>query len=86
MIINIQAPDDLQRSLVEIVALLNTSQPNYVSTLDFLKNGILSPAAGIARLKRKGVIIETVYQTMIDSSGRVRKKIACYRLVGVAVL
>ena len=54
MIINIQAPA-LNGLLIEIVEILNANQSNYVSTIDFLKQGVLSPAAGIARLKDKGV-------------------------------
>lgn len=85
MIINIQAPA-LNGLLTEIVEILNANQSNYVSTIDFLKQGILSPAAGIARLKEKGVVIETIYQTITDGLGKRRKRIACYKIVGVTTI
>ncbi|MDI1272343.1 helix-turn-helix domain-containing protein [Polaromonas sp.] len=85
MAINIKAPD-LPRTLKEMVEILNANQSGYVSTLDFLKKGILSPAAGIARLKKKGVMFETIFQTITDGSGRIHTGIACYKIVGVAIL
>ena len=74
---------DLQPSLVEIVDVLNANHPNYVSTLDFLKCGVLSPAAGIARLKKKGVLIDKITKTIVDESGKSHKRIAFYTIVGV---
>ena len=85
MIANIQQLKN-QRALAELLIALMANQSKYMSTLDLLKNGILSPAAGIARLKEKGVIIETIYQTITDVSGRSRKKVACYKVVGGAVI
>ena len=85
MIINIQAPA-LNRLLTEIVEILNANQANYVSTIDFLEQGIFSPASGIARLKEKGLIIETIYQTITDGSGTIRKRIACYKIIGVTAI
>ena len=85
MAINIQA-QNLPRALKEMVEILNANQSDYVSTLDLLRKGILSPAAGIARLKKKGVIFETIYQTITDGSGRAHTGVACYKIVGVAVL
>ncbi|MDI1270599.1 MAG: helix-turn-helix domain-containing protein [Polaromonas sp.] len=85
MMISIQAPK-LQGALKQMIEILNANQSDCVSTLDFLDKGILSPAAGIAILKKKGVIFETTYRTLTDRSGRVRKNIACYKIVGVAVL
>jgi len=72
---------DLQPSLLEMVEILIENQFDYVSTLDFLRNGVLSPAAGIVRLKSKGAVIETVTRSVTDTSGRVRKGIAHYKLV-----
>jgi hypothetical protein len=57
-----------------------------MSMLDLLGAGILSPAAGIARLKNHGVIFETIYQSVVDRSGKVRKRVACYKIVGGVVL
>ena len=83
--INIQ---ELKRQpvLTELLNALMANQKKYMSTLDLLGDGILSPAAGIARLKEKGVVIETIYQTVIDRSGRSRKRVACYKVVGGAVI
>ena len=75
-----------QPVLAELLIALMANQNKYMSTLDLLGDGILSPAAGIARLKEKGVVIETSYQTVIDRSGRSRKRVACYKVVGGAVI
>ena len=72
-----------QPALAELLLILMANQNTYTSTIDLLENGILSPAAGIARLKEKGVVVETIYQTIVDRSGRARKKIACYKIVGM---
>lgn len=71
-----------QPALVEMLDIFNASQSEYVSTLDFLSKGVLSPAAGIVRLKEKGAIIETITKTVTDPNGRSRKGIAHYKLVG----
>lgn len=75
-----------QHALVELLNALMTNQKAHMSTLDLLSAGILSPAAGIARLKEHGVIFETIYQSVVDKSGRVRKRVACYKIVGGVVL
>lgn len=75
-----------QPVLAELLLVLTANQNAYISTLDLLYNGILSPAAGIARLKEQGVIIETLYQSIVDRSGRTRKRIACYKIVGGVAL
>ena len=72
----------LQPSLIEMVEIFNASKSEYVSTLDFLSKGVLSPAAGIVRLKEHGAIIDTITRTVIDRKGRARKRIAHYKLVG----
>ena len=72
----------LQPSLIEMLDVFNAKKPDYVSTLDFLSAGVLSPAAGVSRLKTNGAVIETETKTVIDRSGKSRKGIACYRLVG----
>ena len=75
-----------QHALVELLNVLMANQNVHMSTLDLLSAGILSPAAGIARLKEHGVIFETIYQSVVDRSGRTRKRIACYKIVGGVVL
>ena len=71
-----------QPALLELLEVLMDNQHKYMSTLDLLTNGILSPAAGIARLKQAGAIIKTITRTVTDSSGRTRKRIAHYKIVG----
>ena len=71
-----------QPALVELLQVFTDNSKTYMSTVDLLEGGIMSPAAGVARLKEKGVIFETSYQSIVDSSGRVRKRIACYKIVG----
>ena len=75
-----------QPTLKELLLVLMANQNKYMSTIDLLHNGILCPAAGIARLKEQGVIIDTIYQKIIDGSGRTRKRIACYKIVGGVAL
>ncbi len=75
-----------QPALAELLIVLMDNQDKYMSTLDLLGNGILCPAAGIARLKEKEVIIETIYQSIMDVSGRSHPRVACYKIAGGAVL
>lgn len=75
-----------QHALAELLLILMDNKNVYMSTVDLLGNGILSPAAGIARLKEQGVIVETIYQSIVDRSGRTRKRIACYKIVGGVAL
>ena len=75
-----------QPALAELQLVLMANPNKYMSTLDLLQNGILSPAAGIARLKEQGEIIETIYQSIVDRSGRTRKRVACYKIVGGVAL
>jgi hypothetical protein len=75
-----------QPALAELLLVLMANQNVYMSTVALLENGILSPAAGIARLKGQGVIFETIYQSIVDRSGRTRKGIACYKIVGGVAL
>lgn len=85
MISNIQELNK-QPALAELLLVLMENQNTYMSTVDLLVNGILSPAAGIARLKEQGAMVETIYQTIVDRSGRTRKRIACYKIVGGVAL
>ncbi len=85
MISNIQELKK-QPALAELLLVLMANQNAHMSTLALLENGILSPAAGIARLKVQGVIIETIYEAIVDRSGRSRKRIACYKIVGGVAL
>lgn len=71
----------LQPALVAIVEVFNENPNKYVNTLDFLRAGTLSPAAGVAKLKSKGAIIVTELRTVTDSKGKSRKNIAHYKLV-----
>ena len=75
-----------QPALAELLLVLMANQNTYMSTVALLENGILSPAAGIARLKEQGVMVETIYQSIVDRSGRTRKRIACYKIVGGVAL
>ena len=75
-----------QPAMAELLLVLMSNQNRYMSTLDLLQIGILSPAAGIARLKEHGVIVETIYQAIVDRSGRTRKRVACYKIVGGVAL
>lgn len=71
-----------QPSLKAILDIFNQNQNEYVNTLDFLRAGVLSPAAGIAKLKNQGAIIVTVLRSVTDATGTFRKNIAHYKLVG----
>ena len=75
-----------QPALAELLLVLMANKNTYMSTVELLQNGILSPAAGIARLKARGVIIETIYQSIVDRSGRPHKRVACYKIVGGVAL
>jgi hypothetical protein len=75
-----------QPALAELLLVLMANQNTYMSTIALQANGILSTAAGIARLKDQGVIFETIYQSVIDRSGRTRKRVACYKIVGGVAL
>ena len=75
-----------QPALAELSLVLMANRNTFMSTIELLENGILSPAAGVARLKEQGVIVETIYQSIIDRSGRSRKRIACYKIVGGVAL
>jgi len=72
--------------LAELLLVLIANQNSSMSTLALLENGILSPAAGVARLKEQGVIFETHYQSVVDRSGRPHKRVACYKIVGGVAL
>jgi hypothetical protein len=71
-----------QLALAELHLVLMANQNKRMSTLDLLQCGILKPAAGIARLKKQGVIISTSYQSIVDRSGKTRKRLASYRMYG----
>lgn len=75
-----------QHAVTELLLVLMANPDSHMSTIALQANGILSPASGIARLKEKGVIIDTIYQSIEDRFGRTRKKIACYKIVGGVAL
>ena len=79
---NIIEQMQLQPSLIEIIKIFNEAPSEFISTLNFLDKGVLSPGAGIAKLKNKGAIIVTELRMVTDSTGRLRKNIAHYKLVG----
>ena len=85
MITNIEELNT-QPALAELLLVLMANQNTYMSTLALLESGVLSPAAGIARLKERGAIVETIYQSIVDRSGKPRKRIACYKIVGGVAL
>ncbi len=74
---------NLQPSLREMVNIFNQYHPNYVSTLDFYANGVMSPAAGVSRLKNNGLVIDTYKADIDDRNGRTRRGVACYKIVGL---
>lgn len=75
-----------QPALVELLLTLLANKHAHMSTLDLLNQGILCPASGIRRLKLLGVCFDTIYQSVVDGSGRARKRIACYKIVGGVAL
>lgn len=81
LINNIIEEIQLQPALGEIMKIFTESPSEFISTIDFLSRGVLSPAAGISRLRNMGAIIETEFRAVTDSDGRTRKRIAHYRLV-----
>lgn len=74
---------NLQPSLKEMVEIFNQYHPNHVSTLDFYRNGVMSPAAGVSRLKNSGLVIDTYKADIDDRNGRTRSGVALYKIVGV---
>ncbi|MBV5347789.1 hypothetical protein JZU46_06210 [bacterium] len=75
-----------QPALVALLLVLLANQNTYMSRVALQENGILSPAAGVARLKEQGVIFETIKQSVVDKYGKVCKRIACYKIVGGVAL
>lgn len=71
----------LQPALVAIVEVFNENPNKYVNTLYFLRAGVLSPAAGIAKLKKLGAIIVTELRSVTDANGTLRKNVAHYKFV-----
>jgi type VI protein secretion system component VasA len=69
-----------QLALAKLHLVLMANQNKRMNTLDLLQCGILKPAAGIARLKKQGVIISTSYESIVDISGKTRKRLASYRI------
>lgn len=71
----------LQPALAAIVEVFNENPNIPISTLDLLKAGVLSPAAGIAKLKNLGAIIVTELRSVTDANGILRKNVAHYKFV-----
>lgn len=66
----------------EVLALFNQSPYKEISTLEFRKEGIASPAQCIAQLKAKGAIIERVLKLAMDESGKWHPRVAFYLFKG----
>lgn len=73
---------DLSPTLEEVMAIFNANQDKYLSTIYLREAGICSPGDCIARLKEKGVVFEKITQTVTDRTGKVYRRVACYRIVG----
>jgi len=72
----------LPLSLREVVEVFNENPNVHLSKYDFEQYEITGIRQLIFRLKAKGAIIETIYQTKIDNDGKSYSGIACYSLVG----
>ncbi|MDG1074054.1 MAG: hypothetical protein P8O76_03720 [Methylophilaceae bacterium] len=83
MLVNINNNEiKLPPSLQAIVEVFNDNPNEYVNTLGFLRAGVLSSAAGLAKLKNLGAIIVTERKSVTDATGTLRKNVAHYKLVG----
>ena len=72
----------LPSSLMKVVDVFNENPDIHLSKYDFEQYGVTGIRQLIFRLKAKGAIIETIYQTKIDNDGKSYSGIACYSLVG----
>jgi hypothetical protein len=72
----------LQSNEAITVSLLSSNPNSETTSLDLRAKGVKSPIQSIARLKVKGAIITSTRRTITDEFGKVRKGIACYKLVG----
>lgn len=78
--------DDFKKKQPALHKLLCVLLHNYkrpMSTIELQRKGVLSPASGIARLKKNRVLVETTYQSTVDRFGITRKRVAFYKIVGV---
>jgi hypothetical protein len=71
-----------QTVFAKLVIILMGRQQTYTTTIHFFGEGIMAPAAGIARLKKAGVQIDTVYGTVVDANGTSHDNVAHYKIVG----
>ncbi|MDG1725880.1 MAG: helix-turn-helix domain-containing protein [Emcibacteraceae bacterium] len=62
--------------------LLQQNPYGYVSTFEFRKNGVVSPAQSIHKLKKKDFIIERIFKPALDDTGAIHNKVAWYHLKG----
>ncbi len=72
-----------QPALHKLLCVLLDNYKRHMSTIELQKNGVLSPASGIARLKENRVLVDTIYKSTVDRFGITRKRVAFYKIVGV---
>lgn len=66
-----------------VISVFNEYLTKHLSKYDFELFGVTGCIAqSIHRLKLHGAIFETIVRTEFDYTGRLHKRIACYRLVG----
>lgn len=80
--ISLQETSKKPTVFANLLKVLMAHQHTHLSTIYLLGEGILSPAAGIARLKAAGVQIDTLSQTVLDANGVTHKNVAAYKIVG----
>ena len=62
--------------------VLNALKKKPITTYDFRKQGVCSPAGSISRLRKQGHHIETKRKSIVDDFGIKRHRVAEYRLKG----
>ena len=72
----------LPPKLAKMLNRLISSSPEWVSTIDFLRDGILNPTPGIGELRKRGVVLEAKSVEVVLPNGNVHKRVRHYRLIG----
>lgn len=72
----------LSPKLDKILQLLNSRPRAWVTTLDFYRKGIMSPAGGICELRKLGAIIEVKSTDVMLANGTVYKRVRHYCFKG----
>ncbi len=75
-------PIKLQPVQSKAITQFFQNKNTFISTFDFRKNGIMSPAQCINKLKTKGAIIQTIKKPAMDESGNLHNRVAHYKLMG----